>query len=130
MAAKRSVNRRELTSTADLRAVRSLSFFLSTERIGVRTGDAPMHASRSSERWLDRLQSVCGCIPAVIGLSITGGLAWWLNVPIYVICAYGIGAAVAAKIATIAGAYFIYRIYLARLSRRLGIVRGQTVVQQ
>jgi uncharacterized membrane protein len=129
MAAKRGDIRRALTCTADLRAVRSLSFFLSTERIGVHTGDTPMPAARSAERWLDRLQSVCGCIPAIIGLSIGAGIGWWLNASVYAICTYGVGAAVAAKIATIAGAYFIYRIYLARLCRRLGVVRDQTVVQ-
>jgi hypothetical protein len=106
-----------------------LSFFLSAERVAIRVARTSTPALQSAQRRLDRLQSVCGCIPAVIALPIGIGVGWWMGAPVYVVCMYGIGAAAFAKFATIAGSYFAYRIYLARLCRRLDTASGQALVQ-
>ena len=129
IAAERDVIRRTLTSAADLLTVRRLAFFLSVERISVRIAEIPAPASQRAQRRLDRLQSGCGCIAAVIGLPTGVGFGLWMDAAVYVVCMYGLGAAAFAKFATIAGSYLAYRLYLARLCRYIDTSAGHAVVQ-
>src|SRR4029077_18286864 len=98
---------------------RRLPFFWWGGVSAVRLAEISPSERSAAERRLDRLQSACGCFAAAPALLVGMGVGWWSGASIVAACAYGVGAAITVKVATIAVSYFIYRGYITMLCRRL-----------